>query len=81
MISYYGLENKPSFEDGQKVDVDFNKLGMPEVGIVRGEVVGKAISHLLDFWIIKFDRNFGTTYPYKVISIPHTCIVMGFEYK
>ena len=73
-VRHYTLENKPILTDGQIVDVDMARLGT-DLGILKGEVVGRATEHIIDIWMIKFDRAFGPLYPFKVIGVPHTAIV------
>ena len=71
----YTLENKPSFSDGQVVEVDMSCFGFPEKEILSGKIVGKATEHIIDNWIVEFPRSFPPTYPYKVVIVPHTFIL------
>jgi hypothetical protein len=80
MIKRYTLENKPTFKDGDEVDVDMGVMGASDLGIMRGKVVGKVSDHIIDTWIVDFgqslnkDKNF-STYPFKVVGVIHTAIV------
>ena len=38
-------------------------------------VVGKGSVHIIDYWLVEFDIDFGPTYPYKVFSVPHVAIL------
>ena len=80
MIRHYTLENKPSFNDGDEIDVDMSVMGAKSLGVMKGKVVGKASDHIIDMWIIDFgmslneDKNF-SMYPFKVLNVIHTAIV------
>jgi hypothetical protein len=74
MIKRYTLENKPKFKDGDVVLVDMSVMGS-DAGVISGKIVGKGSEHIIDMWMIEFDRDFGPTYPYKVVSVIHTAIV------
>ena len=71
----YTLENKPDLKYGDIVLVDMSVMGADAAGVLSGKVVGKAMTHIMDLWLIEFDRDFAPTYPYKVISIIHTAII------
>jgi len=73
----YTLENKPNFKYGDMVSVDMKVMGS-DVGILTGKIVGKGSEHIIDMWLIEFDRDFSPTYPYKVVSIIHTAIIVEF---
>ena len=78
----YTLENKPNFMDGEMVEVELACFGFtPESlkeyvlpPILTGKIVGKALDHIIDHWLIEFGRHF-PSYPYKVVSVPHTFIL------
>lgn len=79
MIKHYTLENKPTFKDGELVKIDMSCFGYPTgypTGDIRiGKVVGKGMTHIIDYWLIEFENDFVPTYPYKVVQIQHTFIV------
>lgn len=74
MNTYKITDPKPSFRYGQAVDVDMSTLGSD--GLRIGKVVGKGSEHVIDMWLIEFATSFGPTYPYNVLSVPHTSILM-----
>ena len=69
------MENKPSFVDGQVVQVDMARMGCQPYGILSGRIVGRSFVHVIDTWLVEFNRTFEPTYPYKVVGIPHTEII------
>jgi hypothetical protein len=75
MIKHYTLTDKPSFKMNQRVSVDMAVMGMPDYGILPGRIVGKSVEHVLDNWLVEFNRDFGPTYPYTVIAILHTAFM------
>lgn len=80
MIKHYTMEAKPSFVDGQIVQVDMERLGCPTYGIMSGKIVGKTFIHVIDTWLVEFKQAFPPTYPFKVLGVPHTAIiVLGSE--
>jgi hypothetical protein len=81
MISYYDIETRPQFEYGNIVKVDFKKLCDNNCGIIEGKIVGRTLDDVSERWLVKFSRDFAPESPYKVVSIPTNCIVMGFEYQ
>ena len=80
MIKRYTLEKKPTFNDGDVIDVDMSVMGADKLGIMRGKVVGKVSDHIIDQWIVDFgqslnsDKNF-SLYPFKVLAVIHTAIL------
>jgi len=70
----YTLENKPTFSDGEPVQVDMSCFGFPPK-IETGKIVGKASEHILDNWMVEFDHAFPPTYPFKVVTVQHTFIL------
>jgi hypothetical protein len=50
-------------------------LGSPALGILKGKVVGKGAEHIIDMWLVEFDRDFGPTYPYRALTVPHVSIL------
>jgi hypothetical protein len=66
----YTLENKPDFKDGEVVAVDTSVLGI-SLGILPGKIVGKAVSNVIDWWMVEFNAYHFPSYPYKVVSIMH----------
>jgi hypothetical protein len=78
MIKTYTLmDPKPNYKYGDKVKVDMAHLGATEMGVLTGRVVGKGSVHIIDYWLIEFDSDFGPTYPYKVFSVPHVAILVN----
>ena len=80
MNEKYTLYNKPEFKDGELVLVDMEPLGFPPE-IRQGKIVGKTFVFLytynvFDTWLVEFDNDFAPTYPYKVVGIPHFCILI-----
>jgi len=80
MIKRYTLEDKPTFKDGDVVIVDMSVLGS-DLGVVSGEIVGKASEHIVDMWLVKFQTDFGPTYPFKVVPVIHTALVKTLTTK
>lgn len=75
MMKTYTLEDpKPTFKDGDKVVVDMAYFGST-LGLLKGVIVGKTFTHIIDTWLVKFDCDFSPTYPYQVVAIPHTAIL------
>jgi len=76
MIKTYTLEDpKPEFKYGDKVAVHMAHLGAPDFGILPGRIVGKGSVHVIDYWLIEFNQDFGSIYPYRVFSVPHVAIL------
>ena len=50
-------------------------MGWPEYGCMTGKIVGKSFEHVIDNWLVQFDKDFSPTYPYNVIQIIHTAII------
>jgi hypothetical protein len=76
MIKTYTLEDpKPDFKYGTVVEVDMAHLGSPSLGVLTGRVVGKGSVHVIDFWLVEFNRDFAPTYPYRVFTVPHVAIL------
>lgn len=74
MIKTYTLDDpKPIFKDGSTVIVDMGHLGGS--GLLPAKVVGRGMIHVIDFWLVEFDKPFGETYPYRVVQVPHTSFV------
>ncbi len=78
-MKHYAMDQKPNFKDGEVVLVDMFMLGS-DAGILSGKVVGKSSIHAIDMWMIQFDTCF-PTYPYKVLNVPHTAIIMNIDYE
>ena len=76
MTMNYTLENKPKFVYGQTVYVDMKAMGVGD-GYLQGKIVGLATRHIIDHWLVEFERDFGSTYPYRVVSVQHTFIKHG----
>lgn len=75
--TYTLMDPKPTFKDGDKVMVDMSVMGMgQDAPLLEGTIVGKGSEHVIDMWLIQFDRDFAPTYPFKVLSVIHTAIVM-----
>lgn len=72
-VKRYTLEEKPDFKDQQSVKVDMASLGCDEA-IMEGKIVGKAMTHIIDYWLVEFPHHF-PSYPFRVLSIPHVSIV------
>jgi hypothetical protein len=70
----YTLENKPTFHDGEEVEVDMEVLGSLFPKILKGRVVGKSTEHIIDIWLVEFDQTF-ELYPYRVVAVPHIAII------
>ena len=70
-------EPKPKFKYGDTVAVNMAHLGSPALGILNGKVIGKGPEHIIDMWLVEFDRDFGPTYPYRALTIPHVSILKG----
>jgi hypothetical protein len=76
MIKTYTLTDpKPDFKYGDTVGVDMAHLGATDLGILPGRIVGKGSVHVIDYWLVEFNRDFGPTYPYRVFSVPHVAIL------
>ena len=75
MIETYTLDDpKPVFKRGDTVAVNMAHLGSPGLGILKGKVIGKSMEHIIDMWIVDFDREF-PEYPYSALTIPHVAIL------
>jgi hypothetical protein len=75
MINCYTFEDvHPVFVDREIVTVDTRKLGL-SLGLVPGQIVGRSVCGLIDIWMVEFQTDFGPTYPYRVVSVPHTMII------
>lgn len=75
MFNCYTLEDPhPVFSDGEIVTVDTRKLGM-SLGLVPVRIVGQASKGVFDIWMVEFRQDFGPTYPYRVVAVPHTMII------
>jgi hypothetical protein len=76
MNETYTLDDqKPVFHYGDTVAVNMAHLGSPALGILKGKVVGKGAEHIIDMWLVEFDRDFGPTYPYRALTVPHVSIL------
>ena len=76
MKTYTLTDPKPEFKDGETVLVDGRVLGLGnDAGIEVGTIVGKGSEHIIDMWLVRFNRNFAPTYPFKVVSVIHTAII------
>ena len=74
MIKTYTLEDpKPEFKYDDNVFVDMAHLGGN--GLLRGKIVGRGMVHVIDFWLVQFEKDFAPTYPYRVMQVPHTAVV------
>ena len=71
----YTMMNKPNFKYGDHVQVDMGHLGWETGGTLLGKIVGKGSVHVIDMWLVEFERDFGPTYPYRVFTVPHVAIV------
>jgi hypothetical protein len=71
----YTMASKPIFKYGEKVEVDMGHLGWPIREILPGRIVGRGSVHVIDMWLVEFERDFGPTYPYRVSTVPHVAIV------
>lgn len=77
IMKTYTLENKPNFKYGDYVKIDMSGFLGKEYknSIENGIIVGKPITHIIDQWLVCFDHDFSPTYPYRVVSVPHTFIL------
>ena len=76
MMKTYTLEDpKPKFKYGDVVTVDMAHLGASTLGVLMGTIVGKGSVHVVDMWLVEFERDFAPTYPYRVFTVPHVAIV------
>jgi predicted nucleotide-binding protein (sugar kinase/HSP70/actin superfamily) len=67
------LTHKPVFKDGDRVRINLGRL-TGEGGIVTGTVLGLAMVHVIDTWIVQVDPDQGLpneTYPYRAFVCPH----------
>ena len=75
MIETYTLEDpKPEFKYGDTVAVNMAHLGSPGLGILKGKIIGKSQTNVIDMWIVDFDQDF-PEYPYKAVALPHCAIL------
>ena len=75
MIETYTLNDpKPVFKCGDTVAVNMAHLGSPALGILKGKIIGKAMEHAIDMWIVEFEQDF-PSYPYRALTIPHVSIL------
>lgn len=70
----YTMMNKPIFKYGEEVEVDLAHLGCPK-GTLKGRIVGRGSVHVIDMWLVEFEKDFGPTYPYRVFTVPHVAIL------
>jgi hypothetical protein len=76
MIKHYTLGNKPNFANQEMVKIDESVLvGSTSKEILKGRILGKAVSHIVDLWIVDLGEEYSRTYPYQAIAVPHTCII------
>jgi hypothetical protein len=64
-------DHKPQFKDGDAVE--FIPDGNTEGPLYKGKIVGIAVAHIIDHWIILLDTPV-PGYPWSAVSIPHTFI-------
>ena len=80
MNQRYTLENKPNFTYGDLVLVDMTCFGMSPPfqngGIEMGKIVGKSSDDIIDQWMVEFNHDFSPTYPYRVVRVQHTFILI-----
>lgn len=75
-LEYYTLENKPDFNDGDSVEVDFQVLGMSKTTEIHlGKVVGKVSTHIVDIWMVEFGFQMSPFYRFRVIPVIHTAMI------
>jgi hypothetical protein len=74
MKRYTLQDSKPTFKQGERITVDMGVLGS-DVGLLPGTVVGKGSEHLIDYWLVEFNYDFGPAYPFRVMSVPHIAIL------
>jgi len=41
--------------------VNMAHLGSPALGIPKGKIIGKGAEHIIDMWLVEFDKDFGPT--------------------
>ena len=76
MNETYTLDDqKPVFHYGDTVAVNMAHLGSPALGIPKGKIIGKGAEHIIDMWLVEFDKDFGPTYPYRALTLPHVSIL------
>ena len=71
----YTMANKPNFKYGEQIQVDMAHLGWPKKETLPGRIVGRGSVHVIDMWLVEFEKDFGPTYPYRVFTVPHVAIV------
>jgi hypothetical protein len=74
MKTYTIYDKKPEFKYGDSILVDMSCFDFPP-SVEVGRVVGKGTTNLIDQWLVEFSHDFNPTYPYRVLSVPHTFIV------
>ena len=74
----YTLENKPTFENNEYVNVDMSLFGIKETRkrYETGRITGKSIEGLLDFWIVDFGKMPLLPNGFQAMTVPHTFIVV-----
>ena len=75
MKTYTLIDPKPNFKYGDTVAVNMAHFGIKDLGILPGRIVGKGSEHIIDFWLVEFNQDFGPAYPYRVFSVPHVAIL------
>ena len=67
------MMNKPYFKNGDRVEV---ALAGYIDQIMLGTIIGKASEHVIDFWIVRFDKPLAPelNYPYEATTVQHTFI-------
>ncbi len=71
----YTMLNKPTFRYGEQIQVDMAHLGWENGGTLSGKIVGKGSVHVIDMWLVEFEKDFGALYPYRVFTVPHVAIL------
>lgn len=71
------LRVKPSFAEGDRVHIDLPRL-TGKGTTITGTVVGKAMTHIIDMWIVRADDNNGhipdADYPFHTFVCPHVVL-------
>jgi len=63
--------NKTKYNNGDRVQV---AIYGDVSHIITGTIVGLAVDHILDFWLVQTDERIDSNYPFDVASIQNTFI-------
>lgn len=78
MTNRYKLEDRPVFNQGEEVEVDFECFGCDNVGVKKGKIVGKSYDYIVTGWLVDFGETLNyppMNYPYTTLTVQHPFIL------